>query len=67
MDDANKHTDIATLIECKKQQIEKILMEADMTFGMAKTVIQAVEADLLGNGNTFLNKSALENVLPFKS
>ena len=67
MADANKHTDTAALIESKKQQIEKILMEEDITFGVAKTVIQAVEADLLGNGNTFLNKSALKNVLPLKS
>lgn len=66
MADANKHTDIAALIESKKQQIEKILMEDDITFGVAKSIIQAVEADLLGDGNTFLNKSSLKNVLPFR-
>lgn len=66
MDDANKYTDTGALIESMKQRIEKMLMEEDITFGVAKSIIQAVEADLLGDGNTFLNKSALKNVLPFR-
>lgn len=66
MDDANKYTDTAALIESMKQRIEKMLMEEVSTFGVAKSIIQAVEADLLGDGNTFLNKSALKNVLPFR-
>ena len=64
MADANKHTDIAALIESKKQQIEKILMEEDITFGVAKTIIQSIEADLFRDGDAFLNKSSLKNVFP---
>lgn len=48
----------------KEQQIMDILLEEDMTFGMAKSIIQRVEADLLNNGNTFLYKSDLKNVFP---
>ena len=56
--------DKVLLIESKKNQIKEILMEGDITFGMAKSIIQAVEVDILSNGNTFLNKSKLTSVFP---
>ena len=64
MIDAKKYTDKAELIEDKIQQIEKILMEEDITFGVAKTIIQSIEADLFRDGDAFLNKSSLKNVFP---
>ena len=67
MADTNRHGDSTSLVEDKKQQIEKILTEGDITFGMAKTIIQSIEADLLRDGSTFLNKSMLKNVLPLKT
>lgn len=59
--------DKEALIESKKQQIENILLEGDITFGIAQTIIHAIEADLLKDGSTFLNKSGLKNVLPSKT
>lgn len=59
--------DREALIESKKQQIENILLEGDITFGIAQTIIHAIEADLLKDGSTFLNKSGLKNVLPSKT
>ena len=64
MIDAKKYTDKAELIEDKIQQIEKILMEEDITFVVAKTIIQSIEADLFRDGDAFLNKSSLKNVFP---
>lgn len=66
MDDANKYRDTEALIENKKQQIKEILESEDITYGMAKAIIQRAEAELIEGGNTFLNKSKLKNVSPFK-
>lgn len=52
------------LMRKKEQQIMDILLGESMTFGMAKSIIQRVEVDLLNNGNTFLCKSELKNVFP---
>ena len=52
------------LFEAKKQQIKEILESEDMTYGMAKTIIQAVEADLLKGGDIFLNRSKFKNISP---
>ena len=67
MPDVRNRGDSITLIESKKQQIKEILESEDITYGMAKTIIQKVEAELLEGGNTFLNKSKLKNVSPFKT
>ena len=66
MSDVLNREDSITLIENKKQQIKEILESEDITYGMAKRIIQKVEADLEG-GNTFLNRSKLKNVSPFKT
>jgi len=67
MSNEYKHEDKIILIESKKQQIKEILQAEDITYGMAKTIIQRVEAELLGGGDTFLNKSKLKDVSPFKT
>lgn len=59
--------DSTRLLESKKQQIKEILESEDITYGMAKAIIQRVEAELLEGGDTFLNKSKLKNVSPFKT
>ncbi len=55
------------LFEEKKRQILKILDAEDITYGMAKSIIQAVEAELMEKGNTFLSRSMLKNVFPHKT
>lgn len=64
MADKSMHEAKAASIEGMAQQIKKILTNADVTFGVAKAVIQKVEAELLEDGDTFLSKSELKNVLP---
>lgn len=63
MVDESMHAGKAALIESKIKQIKKILMEKDVTFGVAKAVIHAVEAELLEAGDVFLNKEAIINVI----
>lgn len=63
MVDESMHAGKAALIESKIKQIKKILMEKDVTFGVAKAVIHAVEAEILEAGDVFLNKEAIINVI----
>lgn len=64
MQDANGK---AALIEDKKRQIMEILCDEDITFGMARTILNAIEAEFLKNGNTFLNRAMFKNVFPCRN
>lgn len=57
-------TEKKELIEAKTQQIIEILESEDITYGMAKTIIQSVEAEFLKSGDIFLNMSKFKNVSP---
>lgn len=52
------------LMEEKEQQIRDILMEGDITFGMARSIVQRIEAGLLREGDTYLMKTRLTDVSP---
>ena len=52
------------LFEVKTQQIKEILESEDITYGMAKMIIQKVEAELLKSGDIFLNRSKFKNISP---
>jgi len=52
------------LFEVKTQQIKKILESEDITYGMAKMILQKVEAELLKSGDIFLNRSKFKNISP---
>lgn len=52
------------LFEVKTQQIKEILETEDITYGMAKMIIQNVEAELLKSGDIFLNRSKFKNISP---
>lgn len=54
------------IMEEKEKQIFEILIEGDITFGMAKSIIERIEADLMKKGDTFLKQSKLNNVSPSK-
>ena len=49
------------LMEKKENQIKEILMSDDISYGMAKSIIHKIEAELLEKGNAFLNGSKLKN------
>lgn len=59
----NKEEKIA-LIEEKEAQIMAILKEGNLTFKMAKSIIQRVGVKIMEAGDTYLNDSAFENVSP---
>lgn len=50
------------IMEEKEKKIFDILTEGDITFGMAKSIIERIEADLMKKGDTFLKQSRFENV-----
>ena len=50
------------LFEVKTQQIKEILESEDITYGMAKMILQKVEAELLKSGDIFLNRSKFKNI-----
>lgn len=52
------------LFEVKTQQIKEILESEDITYGMARMIIQKVEAELLESGDIFLNRSKFKNISP---
>ncbi len=52
------------LFEVKTQQIKEILESEDITYGMAKMILQKVEAELLKSGDIFLNRSKFKNISP---
>lgn len=52
------------LFEVKTQQIKEILESEDITYGMARMIIQKVEAELLKSGDIFLNRSKFKNISP---
>lgn len=52
------------IIQDKEKQILNILLDGNITFGVAKNIIQKVEAKLFSNGNTYLARTQLENVFP---
>lgn len=64
MDKESEEAKKQGLIETKTQQIKEILESEDITYGMAKTIIQRVEAELLKSGDIFLNMSKFKNVSP---
>ena len=57
-------SDKENILQNKEKQILNILLEGNTTFGMAKNIIQRVEAKLFSNGNTYLTRTQLENVFP---
>lgn len=54
------------IMEEKEKKIFDILTEGDITFGMAKSIIERIEADLMKKGDTFLKQSKLNSVSPSK-
>ena len=50
------------LIKKKEDEIKKILMDDSITYGMAKTILNRLEAELLREGETFLRKTKYKNV-----
>lgn len=52
------------LFDAKAQQIKEILESEDITYGMARMIIQKVEAELLKSGDIFLNRSEFKNISP---
>ena len=50
------------LFDVKVQQIKEILESEDITYGMAKMIIQKVEAELLKSGDIFLSRSKFKNI-----
>lgn len=52
------------LYEEKERQIKNILIDENMTYGMAKHIIQRIEADLSKEGEMFLRGSLLKNISP---
>lgn len=52
------------LIEEKEAQIMAILKEGNLTFKMAKSIIQRVGCKIMNEGDTFLNNSAFKDVSP---
>lgn len=60
-------TEEIKLIEKKEKQIKNILLEDNITFGMAKRLIQRIEVELLQEGDTYLRKTNLKNVPPYKT
>lgn len=64
MVDTHNHNNAMDLIEDRTQQIVKILESEDITYGMAKQIIQRVEAELLKCGDTFLSQVNFKKVSP---
>jgi hypothetical protein len=64
MDDTHNHCNTMDLVEDRTQQIVKILESEDITYGMAKQIIQRVEAELLKSGDTFLSQAKFKKVSP---
>lgn len=64
MDKESEGSKKQELIETKTQQIKEILESEDITYGVAKAIIQRVEAELLKSGDIFLNMSKFKNASP---
>lgn len=64
MDGTHNHNNAMDLIEDRTQQIVKILESEDITYGMAKQIIQRVEAELLKCGDTLLSQANFKKVSP---
>mgnify|MGYP006968306236 CR=1 FL=1 len=64
MSNTFNHDNITDLVENRTQQIVKILESEDITYGMAKQIIQRVEAELLKSGDTLLSQTKFKKVSP---
>lgn len=52
------------IIEEKEMQIKEILRDEHLTFGMALSVLNRVEDDIVKSGNTFLKAQPFRDVFP---